>query len=114
MSLFARWADDLRRLRDEGRYRSLRLPAGHDFTSNDYLGYASRHLVVSPDALPVSGAANRDAGSRSNRRSAGLLETTDDEPSKTKTPSDRSSNSVVPRCAHLLSNVLAKVPSKSP
>jgi 8-amino-7-oxononanoate synthase len=59
MSLFARWADDLRRLRDEGRYRSLRPPAGHDFTSNDYLGYASRGQVVSHCMLPASGAASR-------------------------------------------------------
>jgi 8-amino-7-oxononanoate synthase len=59
MSLFARWADDLGRLRDEGRHRSLRLPAGHDFTSNDYLGYAARPLEAACEPLPTSGAASR-------------------------------------------------------
>jgi 8-amino-7-oxononanoate synthase len=59
MSLFARWADDLRRLRDEGRHRSLRPPAGHDFTSNDYLGYAARPPEVAREPLPTSGAASR-------------------------------------------------------
>ena len=52
MSLFARWADDLRRLRDEGRFRALRLPAGIDFTSNDYLGYGRQ-----ADLLPASCAS---------------------------------------------------------
>jgi 8-amino-7-oxononanoate synthase len=59
MSLFDRWADDLRRLRDEGRHRSLRLPAGIDFTSNDYLGYAARPHQVAREPLPTSGAASR-------------------------------------------------------
>ncbi len=58
MTLFARWADELRRLHEEGRYRSLRLPVGHDFTSNDYLGYAS--LAPTPTATPArSGTASR-------------------------------------------------------
>ena len=59
MSLFARWADDLNRLRAEGRYRSLRPPAGLDFTSNDYLGYAKRALATTDPQLPVSGASSR-------------------------------------------------------
>lgn len=59
MSLSARWADDLRRLRDEGRYRSLRPPAGRDFTSNDYLGYGSERNAHAPSALPASGMASR-------------------------------------------------------
>lgn len=59
MTLFARWADDLQRLRDEGRYRSLRLPAGVDFTSNDYLGYALHPKATRTEPLPLSGAASR-------------------------------------------------------
>src|SRR6185437_8378210 len=41
MSLFERWTGALEELREQGRYRSFRLPAGIDFTSNDYLGLAS-------------------------------------------------------------------------
>jgi 8-amino-7-oxononanoate synthase len=59
MSLFARWASELRRLRDEGRYRSLRPPAGRDFTSNDYLGYSTRAPVPTGSPLPVCGTASR-------------------------------------------------------
>jgi 8-amino-7-oxononanoate synthase len=64
MSLFARWAADLQRLRTDGRYRSLLPPAGRDFTSNDYLGYGTRDRRSSADraresGLPVSGAASR-------------------------------------------------------
>lgn len=58
MSLFARWANDLRRLRDDGRHRSLRPPAGLDFTSNDYLGYGRRTTTADP-SLPHSGTASR-------------------------------------------------------
>jgi 8-amino-7-oxononanoate synthase len=59
MSLTARWASELRRLRDEGRYRSLHAPAGLDFTSNDYLGYGNRAPAAHPNRLPVSGTASR-------------------------------------------------------
>jgi 8-amino-7-oxononanoate synthase len=59
MSLFARWANDLRRLEDEGRSRSLRPPAGLDFTSNDYLGYAARPPAPAVSELPLSGTASR-------------------------------------------------------
>lgn len=66
MSLFGRWSGVLEELRGQGRYRSFRLPAGVDFTSNDYLGYGNgRHgpsaasLHTSPDSLPVSGMASR-------------------------------------------------------
>jgi 8-amino-7-oxononanoate synthase len=60
MSLSARWAADLRRIRDDGRYRSLRPPAGRDFTSNDYLGYGTRSAGShAAGSLPVSGAASR-------------------------------------------------------
>jgi 8-amino-7-oxononanoate synthase len=41
MSLFARWSATLDELRGQSRYRSLRPPAGIDFTSNDYLGYGA-------------------------------------------------------------------------
>src|SRR6185312_1242866 len=41
MSLFERWSATLDEPREQGRYRSFRLPAGIDFTSNDYLGLAS-------------------------------------------------------------------------
>jgi 7-keto-8-aminopelargonate synthetase-like enzyme len=78
MSLFGRWAGVLDDLRGQGRYRSFRLPAGVDFTSNDYLGYGSgrpasggceppvyhepkkqgAHAPRSP-GLPISGIASR-------------------------------------------------------
>jgi 8-amino-7-oxononanoate synthase len=41
MNVFARWAAILNDLRAQGRYRTLSPPAGVDFCSNDYLGYAS-------------------------------------------------------------------------
>jgi 7-keto-8-aminopelargonate synthetase-like enzyme len=41
MSLSQRWTAALDSLRALGRYRTLALPAGVDFTSNDYLGYGS-------------------------------------------------------------------------
>jgi 8-amino-7-oxononanoate synthase len=60
MSLDARWSDALGQLRGRGRYRSLRPPAGIDFTSNDYLGYAgARTVSPSSPTLPVSGTASR-------------------------------------------------------
>jgi len=40
MSVSARWTAVLDELRSTGRHRSLRPPAGVDFSSNDYLGYA--------------------------------------------------------------------------
>jgi 8-amino-7-oxononanoate synthase len=39
MTLFTRWSGVLDDLRERGRYRTLRSPAGIDLTSNDYLGY---------------------------------------------------------------------------
>jgi 8-amino-7-oxononanoate synthase len=60
MTLAARWSDALAQLRGRGRYRSLRPPAGIDFTSNDYLGYAGSQAVPrTPPALPVGGTASR-------------------------------------------------------
>jgi 8-amino-7-oxononanoate synthase len=64
MSLFQRWTDALDELRSQGRYRSFRLPQGHDFTSNDYLGYGNRStqysvLSTQPSELSRSGIASR-------------------------------------------------------
>ena len=72
MSLFGRWTGVLGELRGLGRYRSFRLPAGIDFTSNDYLGYGSRaDQPTSPPSysgkgagglgsrLPITGMASR-------------------------------------------------------
>jgi 8-amino-7-oxononanoate synthase len=56
MSLTARWADLLAGLRQEERYRSLSLPAGVDFSSNDYLGYGSgRRGPPAREAGPLAG-----------------------------------------------------------
>lgn len=41
MNLRDRWTTALDQLRAQGRYRQFAPPAGIDFTSNDYLGYAS-------------------------------------------------------------------------
>jgi 8-amino-7-oxononanoate synthase len=57
MTLAGRWAAALDRLRDEGRHRTLCAPAGLDFASNDYLGYAAH--PAPPTALSASGAASR-------------------------------------------------------
>jgi 8-amino-7-oxononanoate synthase len=61
MTLFDRWTGVLDDLRRQGRHRSFRLPAGHDFTSNDYLGYSSgRASRACPSTeLPVTGIASR-------------------------------------------------------
>ena len=57
MILFDRWRGQLEQLRQEGRYRALKTPAGHDFSSNDYLGYSRRTWPAS--TLSRSGAASR-------------------------------------------------------
>lgn len=57
MSLMDRWSSELHALRNQGRYRSLRAPAGIDFTSNDYLGYGKR--FTNESSLPISGMASR-------------------------------------------------------
>jgi 8-amino-7-oxononanoate synthase len=58
MTLADRWTATLDQLRAEGRFRQFRLPVGIDFTSNDYLGYAS--LLPAPvEELPRSGTASR-------------------------------------------------------
>lgn len=57
MNLSDRWRRELDRLRDENRYRTLRAPAGIDFSSNDYLGYSKCGWPKSQ--LARSGAASR-------------------------------------------------------
>lgn len=62
MSLSERWAGSLEDLRGQGRFRSLRLPRGIDFTSNDYLGYGAataREREEDSDALSRSGVSSR-------------------------------------------------------
>jgi 8-amino-7-oxononanoate synthase len=58
MSLFDRWTAALDQLRTQGRFRQFAPPRGIDFTSNDYLGYAS---LPNPEVrdLPRSGTASR-------------------------------------------------------
>jgi 8-amino-7-oxononanoate synthase len=58
MNLSDRWAAALDQLRAQGRYRQFAPPRGIDFTSNDYLGYASVPNSGSAE-LSVSGSASR-------------------------------------------------------
>ena len=58
MTLDSRWTNILDVLRAEGRYRSLVLPCGIDFTSNDYLGYGGQALPEVAE-LSRSGMASR-------------------------------------------------------
>jgi 8-amino-7-oxononanoate synthase len=58
MSLTDRWTTALDQLRAQGRFRQFAPPAGIDFTSNDYLGYAARPNPPADD-LSRSGAASR-------------------------------------------------------
>jgi 8-amino-7-oxononanoate synthase len=60
MTLAARWTAALDDLRGKSRNRAFRPPAGIDFTSNDYLGYAGgrRQPVVMTD-LPITGVSSR-------------------------------------------------------
>ena len=60
MSLAGRWERTLSQLHEQGRFRRLQVPAGIDFASNDYLGYAGgRAVPVPPTTLSTSGAASR-------------------------------------------------------
>ncbi|MCZ2343641.1 MAG: 8-amino-7-oxononanoate synthase [Bacteroidales bacterium] len=61
MSLFDRWTTALDGLRKLDRFRTLRLPVGHDFTSNDYLGYGSHPRIedAGTSAFSRSGIASR-------------------------------------------------------
>jgi 8-amino-7-oxononanoate synthase len=58
MTLFDRWTTTLDQLRSQGRFRQFAPPAGIDFTSNDYLGYASLPNPTGAD-LSRSGTASR-------------------------------------------------------
>ena len=58
MSLTDRWAKTLADLEAQGRRRTLRPPSGIDFTSNDYLAYATRHESIATHHAR-SGAASR-------------------------------------------------------
>jgi 8-amino-7-oxononanoate synthase len=60
MSLSERWSVALDELRRADRLRTLKVPSGIDFTSNDYLGYAGGRLPIhTKEDLPISGAASR-------------------------------------------------------
>ncbi len=58
MSLSDRWQRELDELRALGRDRQLRPPLGHDFSSNDYLGYGARVFAES-NPLPRGATASR-------------------------------------------------------
>ena len=65
MSLYGRWTSVLDDLRGHGRYRAFRLPAGVDFTSNDFLGYGSAdesNLTPPPPSLRGKGEPDQDRG----------------------------------------------------
>ena len=62
MSLDARWAEILCRLRDEGRHRELTPPRGIDFSSNDYLGYAAGHRLSAVGEEPRADGREPMAG----------------------------------------------------
>jgi 8-amino-7-oxononanoate synthase len=53
MSLAQRWRLHLEELRRQDRYRVLQAPAGHDFSSNDYLGYSKRGQSPSASEGPI-------------------------------------------------------------
>jgi 7-keto-8-aminopelargonate synthetase-like enzyme len=59
MSLHARWRAQLDVLRRYGRLRALQNSKGIDFTSNDYLGYATVWGADNSSPLPCSGTASR-------------------------------------------------------
>ena len=58
-TLLDRWSATLDELRGQGRYRSIRLPVGIDFTSNDYLGYGSKPIERDITDLSTSGLSSR-------------------------------------------------------
>lgn len=58
MSLSNRWQRELDELRALGRDRHLRPPQGHDFSSNDYLGYGAR-IFADTQPLPRGATASR-------------------------------------------------------
>src|SRR5688572_14973791 len=61
MSLAERWTAHLEGLGRQGRYRTLSAPTGIDFSSNDYLGYASSFRARE---TPLSAASRSATASR--------------------------------------------------
>jgi 8-amino-7-oxononanoate synthase len=60
VSLADRWERTFAQLHEQGRFRTLKPPAGIDFASNDYLGYAGSRCVLPPSTtLSTSGVASR-------------------------------------------------------
>jgi 7-keto-8-aminopelargonate synthetase-like enzyme len=59
MRLTDRWSAALDQLRRQECYRELRLPAGVDFTTNDYLGYSGARAPSVRPGLQHSGMASR-------------------------------------------------------
>jgi 8-amino-7-oxononanoate synthase len=59
MKLTDRWSAVLDQLRRQGGYRELRLPAGVDLTSNDYLGFGGARASSAGPGLPRSGMGSR-------------------------------------------------------
>jgi 8-amino-7-oxononanoate synthase len=69
MSLPARWSQILDELRRQERLRTLTLPSGLDFTSNDYLGYGRgvrgpQHRLCAPSATAPAAMAHSGTASR--------------------------------------------------
>lgn len=63
--MFEAHRDNLAELKADSRLRALALPAGHDFTSNDYLGIASSGLLNDAAAKALeAGIATGSGGSR--------------------------------------------------
>lgn len=56
MTLFDRWRSTLEELRSQGRFRQFAVSSGIDFTSNDYLGYASDSRASASPADSFRGA----------------------------------------------------------
>jgi 8-amino-7-oxononanoate synthase len=59
MNLAERWSSQLESLRAAGRYRSVAVPRGADFSSNDYLGYGKEPFPATACKLPRGAAASR-------------------------------------------------------
>ncbi|MGF1579545.1 MAG: aminotransferase class I/II-fold pyridoxal phosphate-dependent enzyme [Gemmataceae bacterium] len=64
MSLSDRWANNLEGLRERGRYRTLVVSSGIDFTSNDYLGYAGGRAFLFEKVTPASDVSFSGTASR--------------------------------------------------
>ena len=68
MSLQQRWTQTLDELRQQDRFRSFSKPLGHDFTSNDYLGYGHHAPLASGgEGLGVKGKTQLSHSGLSSR-----------------------------------------------